>query len=191
MLDGVPLQQLAPPLRGPHEEEGDEPSLGALSDVPEDFHSLVRTPCDELQLDGIRLADLGATEVDSGEEFNLAVCYGLQLTPEALGAGDEDFLLAQGEVQEFFTMRRPNAVILGRGAGGASQAVKGSMNVTHIVCEDWMMFEFLRSNGGSDGVVLVRQSLQSPKCQGTISEAKPEVLLGLSLIHISEPTRPY
>ena len=107
MLDGVSLQQLAPPLEPLQQVEKEQPQLGALVDVPVELRPLVRQLREELALDGIRLADIGATEVDDSEEIDLAVFYALQLTPEHLEAVDVDWLPAQEEVREFFTPRRP------------------------------------------------------------------------------------
>ena len=69
----------------------EHPQLGTLNDVPVELRPLVRQLREELTLDGIRLADLGATEVDVSEEIDLAVFYALQLTPEHLEAVDVDF----------------------------------------------------------------------------------------------------
>ena len=87
-------------------------------------------PRDEIVLDAIRLADLGATEVyDLGEE-NLATFFALQLTPETLGPADGEWMEAQTQVQTFSTPRKPRAVILGRGEGGALQAAAPMLEVT-------------------------------------------------------------
>ena len=65
-------------------------------------------------------------------------------------------------------------------------AVRGTLNVTHVIDVDWMTFECPAAKGGAGGVALVRQSLELEKCQPILSEARPEILLGnaLSLIHI-------
>ena len=73
VLDGVPLQQLAPPLEPMQQVDKEQPQLGALVDVPVELRALVRQLREELTLDGIRLADLGATEVDDSEEIDLAL----------------------------------------------------------------------------------------------------------------------
>ena len=48
-------------------------------DVPVELQPLVRQLREELMLDGIRLADLGATEVDVSEEIDFVVLNALQL----------------------------------------------------------------------------------------------------------------
>ena len=96
--------------------------------------------------------------MDVSEEIDLIVVYALQLTPEHLEAVHVDWLPAQEEVREFFTPRRPRAIILGRGAGGALDAVRGTLGVTHVIDGDWMTFECVAANGGAGGVALVRQS---------------------------------
>ena len=95
VLDGVPLQQLAPPLEPLQQVDKEQPQLGALNDLPVELQPLVKQRREELTLDGIRLADLGATEVDVSEEVDIAVFYALQLTPERLGAVDVDWMSAQ------------------------------------------------------------------------------------------------
>ena len=57
-------------------------------------------------------------------KIDLVVFYALQLNPEHLEVVDVDWLPAQEEVQEFFTPRKSRAVIRGRGAGGALDAVR-------------------------------------------------------------------
>ena len=64
MLDGVPLQQGAPLLELLQHVDKVQPQLGTLNDVPVELQPLVKQRLEELTLDGIRLADLGATEVD-------------------------------------------------------------------------------------------------------------------------------
>ena len=64
--------------------------------MPVELRPLVKQRREELTLDGIRLADLGATEVDGREEIDLAVFYALQLTPERLEAVDVDLMTALG-----------------------------------------------------------------------------------------------
>ena len=154
VLDGVPLQQLAPPLEPLQREDREQLRHGTLNDMPEELRPLVKQRREELMLDGIRLADLGATEVDVSEEIDLAVFYALQLTPERLGAVDVDWLPAQEEVQEFFTLRRPRAVILGRGVGRTLDAVRLILDVTHVIDGDWMSFECVAANGGAGGCLL-------------------------------------
>ena len=97
MLDGVPLQQLAPPLEPLQQEDREQPQHGALDDVPEELQPLMKQRREELTLDGIRLADLGATEVDVSEEIDFVILNALQLTPEHLEAVDVDWLPAQEE----------------------------------------------------------------------------------------------
>jgi len=83
VLDGVPLQHLAPPLESLQQVDKEHPQLGALVYVPVELRPLVKHR-EELTLDGIRLADFGAAEVDNSEEIHLAVFYAVQLTPEPL-----------------------------------------------------------------------------------------------------------
>ena len=64
---------------------------------------------------------------------------------------------------------RPRAVILGRGAGGALDAVRGTLDVTHVIDVDGMTFECFAANGGAGGVALVRQTLELEKCQPILS----------------------
>ena len=138
----------------------EQPQLGTLNDVPVELQPLVKQRREELTLDGIRLADLGATEVDVSEEIDLVVFYALQLNPEHLEAVDVDWVPAQEEVQEFFTPRRSRAVILGRGTGGALDAVIGTLDVTPVIEVDGMTSECVVANGGAGGVALMRQSLE-------------------------------
>lgn len=82
------------------------------------------------------------------------------------------------EVQTLFIPRKPRAVILGRGAGGALQAASGLLDITCVVDSDWKTFDCIRSNGGAGDVKLVRQPLDHQICQQILAEAKPEVLVG-------------
>ena len=128
-------------------EESAQPEQ--LSDMPEDLAALETMPRDEIVLDAVRLADLGATEVyDLGEE-NLAAFFALQLTPETLGPADGEWMEAQTQVQTFFTPRKPRAVILGRGAGGALQAAAPMLEVTCIIDSHWQTFDCIRENEGA------------------------------------------
>ena len=58
LLDGVPLQQLAPPLEQLQQVGREQPQHGALNDTPVELQPLVKQRREELTLDGIRLADL-------------------------------------------------------------------------------------------------------------------------------------
>lgn len=182
VLEGVPLQQLAPQL-----EEEEQPQPGSLAEAPPELARLMATPRDELVLDGICLADLGPTEVDDRGEENIAVFYAIQLTPERLEPSDEGWLMAQEEVQQFFTSRKPRAVVLGRGAGGTLQAVTETLEVTHVIDPDWMTFECINANGGPGEATLIRQPLELKVCQKVLSEAKPEILLGNACCKVDDP----
>ena len=182
VLDGVPLQQLAPPL-----EEEMELQLEEQEDVPPELALLARTPREELVLDGICLADLGPTEVDDLGEVNLAVFYATQLSQLSPERVEE--LEPFDETPEFFTARKPRAVILGRGAGGTLPAVEETLEVTHVIDGDWMTFECIRANGGSGEASLFCQQPELEACQQILAEAKPEVLLGNACCKIDDPGR--
>ena len=62
----------------------EQPQLGTLNDVPVELQPLVKQRREELTLVGIRLADLGAPEVDVSEGIDLVVFHALQLNPEHL-----------------------------------------------------------------------------------------------------------
>ena len=160
LLDGVPLQQLAPPLEPLQKVDKEQPQPGTLNDVPVGLQPLVKQ----------RRVDVS--------EIDLVVFHALQFTPEHLEAVDVDWLPAQEEVQGFFTPRRPRAVILGRGTGGTLDAVRRTLDVNPVIEVDGMTFGCVAANGGAGGVALVRQSLELEKCQPILSEAKPEIRLG-------------
>eukprot|EP00752_Nemacystus_decipiens_P016023 g14325.t1 len=173
VLEGVPLRELTPPLEGER-----RPQLENVTDLPSELLALAEMPREEIVLDGICLVDLGATVLDDMEEENLTVFYALQITPTKLGCGDEEWIAAQGEVQAFLEPRKPRAVVLGRGSGGMLQAVDETLDVTHVIDQDWMTFACIGANGGPGGATLVRHSLEPEGCQKILSEAKLEVLLG-------------
>ena len=72
----------------------EQPQPGTLNDVPVELQPLVKQRREELTLEGIRLADVGATEVDVSEEIDLVDFYALQLNPEHLEAVDVDWVPA-------------------------------------------------------------------------------------------------
>lgn len=100
-------------------------------------------------LDKICLADLGPGAIDDGSEENLAVLYALQLTPDTPTSEDGEYVLAYELAQLFFKTRKPRAIILGRGAGGALQATSGLLDVACVIDSDWKTFECIRVNGGA------------------------------------------
>ncbi|CAB1106551.1 unnamed protein product [Ectocarpus sp. CCAP 1310/34] len=173
VLDGVPLQQLAQQLGEEKQPPQDEPT-----DMPPDLAALALTSRDDMRLDGICLADLRATEVDDSKEESLTTFYALHLMPEQLGDSDQEWLPVQEEVQQLFTARKPRAVFLGRGAGGALEAMKDALEVTHVIAQDWMTFACLGANGRARGADLARHPItETMACQKILSEAKPEVLV--------------
>ena len=129
MLDGVPLQQLAPPLESLQQVDKEHPHLGALVDVLVELQPLVRHR-EELTLDGSRLADLGATEVDDSEEIDLAVFYALQpfdsFGGNILGAAGFSLLEARSRRQGDLLVHRVNGDDNPRTDHG-SQAVSGGL----------------------------------------------------------------
>ncbi len=128
-----------------------------------------------------------STEVNDLGDLNLTICYGLQLTPESLGATNVACLPARVEVRKFLAPRKPRAVILGRGSGGALQAVRDTLQVTHAIDQDWMTFACILATGRPDGAELVRQPLEMATCHKILAEAKPEILLGNAYCRIDDP----
>ena len=84
---------------------------------------------------------------------------------------------AQTQVQTFFTPRKPRAVILGRGAGGALQAAAPMLEVTCVIDSHWQTFDCIRENEGAGDTRLIRQTLDPEKCQPILAEVQPEILL--------------
>eukprot|EP00752_Nemacystus_decipiens_P012408 g10995.t1 len=92
VLEGVPFRELTPPLEGER-----RPQLDDVTDLPSELLALAEMPREEIVLDGICLADLGATVLDDMEQENLTVFYALQITPTKLKCGDEEWIAAQEE----------------------------------------------------------------------------------------------
>lgn len=109
-------------------------------------------------MESLYCTDLGPTEIDYFGEENLAVFYALQLTSEVLTPADEEYVSAYEQAQPFCTSRIPGAVILGRGAEGAQQAVEGLLDVVYVIDPDWKTFKCIRVNGPAENATCAKHS---------------------------------
>lgn len=96
VLHGIPLQSIAPLMTEEEEPINTPPELAAWSGLP----------LAELILDGICLADMGATKIHNLGETNLATFFALRLTPDASEETDTEWLVAYQQVQSFFTPKK-------------------------------------------------------------------------------------
>ncbi|CAB1114741.1 unnamed protein product [Ectocarpus sp. CCAP 1310/34] len=168
VLDGIPLQSLAPPDDA--EKHVPEPRRA----TGESGNSPGGAPA----LDGVRLAALGATEVATGPELPLHVAWALQHALEPPDPTDHARLAAYEEVRQAFTPRRPRTVVLGCGAGGALLALGETLTIDTAIDPEWTALECARTNAWSYNTNLVRTPLASPKCREVVADAKPEIFIG-------------
>ena len=146
--------------------------------TPQDLQQLIgdTDERDERSVDGIRLQDLGLTEIDA-PNTTLSTFYAVQLTPDTPVNEKEIWTANYEQVRSFLSQRPPRAVIMGRGAGGALTATDGLVDLTCVFDSDWRTLEFIRANGGARNAELRRQPLKVDPCQKILAEVKPELLI--------------
>ena len=131
MLDGVPLQILAPTADAANTAESPlDPGVDRCLDA--DDHPV---------LDGVDLAALGTTEVHRRPDLSLAVFSALRLTPEQPEDDDYERRRTHEDVRIALAPRLPRAVVLGCGAGGALLGLQGLLQVEAAVEPDWTTLE--------------------------------------------------
>ena len=161
VLDGTLLQDLAPP-------EQDEVAVLTPADLeplgltPQDLQQLIgdTEERDERSVDGIRLQDLGLTEIDA-PNTTLSTFYAVQLTPDTPVNEKEIWTANYEQVRSFLSQRPPRAVIMGQGAGGALTATDGLVDLTCVFDSDWRTLEFIRANGGARNAELRRVDVRT------------------------------
>ena len=176
VLEGTVLQDLAPQDGERKEESAEEEYLASLTRGRQESGDAVEP--DPVIVDGICLADLGATEIDSGHKMNLSTIYAVQLTPDQPEKEDTLWATNYEQVRTFLSPKIPTAVVIGRGGGGALIATEGLVRVACVIDSDWRTLECIGANEGSRGVELIRQSPNIPDGQRILADVKPEIILG-------------
>lgn len=205
VLDGVPLRSLASSEDGdgaasgldhapsPSHGGGGASSAGVVSPPLHDGSGAALAGGDKPVLDGIPLAAVGPAHVNSLPDFDVVTLYALHITPEIPADDDIQRLRDYREVRATLSPRLPRAVILGCGAGGALLALKDILLVEAAIDPDWVTLECARANSWGQDTRLVRAPLTSDTCLQTLSDARPEIIIGnacrrYDALNVGQPT---